>query len=363
MLISVKRNWKNTALKILLSVCFFIFLTKFLKGAELISVFKNVNWFYFALSFLLIPIMLVASCMKWKIIFDAGGVKVPFSKLISIYLVGYFFSNLLPSNVGGDLVRTYYAGKETGSLSFSAVTVFIERFSGVIFLLVLVCISPFVMPTLRGNLYIIIPACCAFILLVIIAFILRLQGSPKEGKAFFRGIFSLMERAERKVEVRPIRFLIKRGNTFATIFIVKLEKFFKELQKALITVKGDRSYFIKLAVLTVLFYALTWVNVYVAFLTFGVNIDFLIMIALVPTIMFVAHLPVTLLGNLGFFESVFVFYFMFAGVPGESTLAMGLLLRMKLIFLGILGFVVYLFYRRTWGSYNSFSSADERIEE
>ncbi len=363
MLISVKRNWKGTALKVLISICFFIFLVNFLKGAELISVFKNVDWFFFALSFLLVPIMLVASCMKWKIIFDGGGIKIPFSKLISIYLVGYFFSNLLPSNVGGDVVRTYYAGKETGNLSFSAVTVFVERFSGVIFLLILVCTAPFVVPSLRGNLYIIVPACCAFILLVIIAFLLRLQSSPKGGKAFFNAIAALMEKAEQKATVKPLRFLMNRLHRFVALFVAKLEKFFKELQRAFTSIKGDRGYLIKLTILTVLFYVLTWVNVYVAFLAFGANIDFLIMIALVPTIMFVAHLPVTLLGNLGFFESVFVFYFMFAGVPGEVTLAMGLLLRVKLIFLGVTGFIVYLFYRRTWGGYSSFSSSGEKIEE
>ncbi len=359
----MKRNWKSTAFKILVSICFFIFLARFLKGAELVTVFKHVDWFFFVLSFLLVPIMLVASCAKWKIIFDAGGIRVSFSKLISIYLVGYFFSNLLPSNVGGDLVRTYYAGKETGSLSFSAVTVFVERFSGVIFLLVLVCIAPFVIPSLRGNIYIIVPACCAFILLVIIACMLRLQSTPKKGKAFFTGIASLMQQAENKITIKPLRFLVSRVHGFLTFFVAKLEKFFRELQKAFIIIKGDRSYLVKLAVLTVLFYILTWVNVYVAFLAFGKNVDFMVMIALVPTIMFVAHLPVTLLGNLGFFESVFVFYFLLAGVPGEITLAMGLLLRVKLIFLGVTGFIVYLFYRRTWGRYNSFSLSGEKTGE
>jgi len=65
----------------------------------------------------------------------------------------------------------------------------------------------------------------------------------------------------------------------------------------------------------------------------------------VPTIMFTAHLPVGLLGNLGFFESVFVFYFLLIGVNGAQTLAMGLLLRLKMLTIGAIGFVVYLMYR------------------
>lgn len=52
----------------------------------------------------------------------------------------------------------------------------------------------------------------------------------------------------------------------------------------------------------------------------------------------------TLLGNLGFFESVFVVYFLLIGVSGAETLAMGLLLRMKLLIIGGIGYLVYLSY-------------------
>jgi hypothetical protein len=60
----------------------------------------------------------------------------------------------------------------------------------------------------------------------------------------------------------------------------------------------------------------------------------------------VAQVPVTLLGNLGYFESVFVFYFLLIGVDGAETLAMSLFLRIKMLSLGGMGFIVYLLYRQ-----------------
>jgi hypothetical protein len=62
--------------------------------------------------------------------------------------------------------------------------------------------------------------------------------------------------------------------------------------------------------------------------------------------MFVAHIPVTLLGNLGYFESVFVFYFLMVGVGGAESLAMSLLLRIKMLVMGVIGFFTYLVYKQ-----------------
>ena len=111
-------------------------------------------------------------------------------------------------------------------------------------------------------------------------------------------------------------------------------------------IKDDKQFLYRIIYLTVLFYVLTWVNVYTAYRAFGVEVDFIQICAIVPAIMLVAHVPVTLLGNLGYFESVFVFYFLLVGVGGAETLAMGLFLRLKTLTMGVVGFGVYLVYKQ-----------------
>lgn len=118
----------------------------------------------------------------------------------------------------------------------------------------------------------------------------------------------------------------------------------------------------KLVGVTILFYLLTWVNVYIAFRAFGVMPDFLGVCALVPTVLFVAQIPVTLLGNLGFFESIFVVYFLFLGIPGAETLAMGLLLRLKMLTIGGIGYLVYLSYGNTRYVGEEFELIDQPIK-
>jgi uncharacterized protein (TIRG00374 family) len=143
--------------------------------------------------------------------------------------------------------------------------------------------------------------------------------------------------------------LVRFVGLFLLSLSLRLERFSEELGKALQVIRYDRVLLCKIITLTMVFYFFTWLNVYLTFLAFGTRVDFLAIIALVPTIMFVAHFPVTVLGNLGFFESVFVFYFLMIGVSGAETLAMGLLLRLKTLCIGVFGFVVYLFYQQLWG--------------
>jgi uncharacterized protein (TIRG00374 family) len=130
--------------------------------------------------------------------------------------------------------------------------------------------------------------------------------------------------------------------------LVRLNKLKSEMRVAATAIRSDVPFIVKMVFLTLLFYILSWLNVYSAFKAFDVEVSLLAICALVPAVMIVAQIPVTLLGNLGYFESVFVFYFLLVGVGGAETLAMGLLLRIKLLCVGAVGFLVYMLYKRKY---------------
>lgn len=338
---------KTLLIKIGLSIFFFIFLLSFVQGNEIIHTVSQVNYFYLLLSFLLIPIMLSTSCLKWKVLLDVYGKPVSFRALLKIYLVGYFFSNLLPSQIGGDVIRSFYSGKEIGNQTYSAVAVFLERFTGVLCLLLLVIFAPLLRPSLYTSPYIVIPAVAAGLLLTILIWIWRVQQPFRLPSLIVEKTFYYWHKVNIRFNFSFGMKLEKSSQRFYNSLLAKLQKFHDELQRALSTVQQDRKLFFKVSALTILFYLLTWLNVYISFLAFNAQPTFLGICALVPTILFMAQLPVTLLGNLGFFESVFVFYFLLIGVNGAETLAMGMLLRLKMLTLGGVGFLVYLFYRQS----------------
>ena len=64
------------------------------------------------------------------------GVAVPYGDVLKQYLVGLFFSNLMPSAVGGDAVKVYYLGRHIGYMEAGA-SVMVDRFLGFFWLSVL----------------------------------------------------------------------------------------------------------------------------------------------------------------------------------------------------------------------------------
>lgn len=318
-----------------------------MQGNELLTVFANVNWPFFILSFVVTVVMLLASCAKWKIVLDLKSKKLSFVELLKIYLVGYFFSNILPSTVGGDVVRSYYAGRLIKNQAYSAVSVFVERFSGIFFLFLLVAFTPLLRFDLYSSPYIFIPSCAGLTFVGITLWVWKAQNPFRVPDICAQFIFRGFRWMATKLNST---FIEKGAQVLERMYeklIERLQHLKKELNVAVDGIQNDPQFFWRLIYLTVLFYILTWVNVYTAFRAFNVHVDFIIICAIVPAIMLVAHVPVTLLGNLGYFESVFVLYFLLVGVGGAETLAMGLLLRLKMFSMGIVGFFTYLSYKQT----------------
>jgi glycosyltransferase 2 family protein len=357
----ITRTHMVTALKVVISCAFFAILLSFVQGNELLKMAARIEWLYLSLSFLLIPVMLTTSCLKWKVILGSRGKEVSFFELLRIYTVGYFFSNLLPSTVGGDMIRSYYSGRLLDNQAFAAVSIFVERFTGIFLLFFLVIFAPLFSPGLYASPYIYVPACAGFFLVTLTVWMWKVENPLALPEKILGLTFSTLHRL-----TSPKSFSVFRKGVIALEkgchrILNRLGTVRKEFLFAAETLRGDRIYLAKVLFLTVLFYVLTWVNVYLSFRAFGVHPDFLGVCALVPAILFAAHVPVTLLGNLGYFESVFVFYFLLIGIPGAETLAMGLLLRAKMLTIGLVGFFMYLFY--TYKPRDEFSDLKEFVKK
>jgi len=336
----------QTLFKCIISLAFFSVLLSFVQGNELLAVLHRISWPWFAVSFAVTLIMLAASCYKWKIILDLKKQHLSYWELLKIYLIGYFFSNILPSTFGGDIVRSYYAGRIIENQSYAAVSVFVERFSGVFFLFFLAVTAPLFHIEVLKNPYVYIPACAGLCFMAMILWLFFAKAPFLIPNRLAERCFSFLHRqVKRTCFEKLIKFVEFAEKLYRTV-LQRLSKLKSELQVATDAVKHNRPFVFQLIFLTLFFYLLTWANVYSAFKAFHVEVDFLAICALVPAIMLVAQVPVTLLGNLGYFESVFVFYFLLIGVDGAETLAMSLFLRLKMLSLGGIGFIVYLLYRQ-----------------
>lgn len=75
----------------------------------------------------LVVVALAVSAWKWQLLLAAQGVTLPFRQLFIAYLVGLFFNNFLPSNIGGDVVRVHEVARLSGRRAAAAASVIGER--------------------------------------------------------------------------------------------------------------------------------------------------------------------------------------------------------------------------------------------
>lgn len=317
------------------SVAFLVMLFYFFGRKGFVAMLKQVDPLYFALSFVIAAAQISTSCLKWQVLINLYGDRLGFGFLMRNYLIGYYFTNLLPSNIGGDVVRSYYVGRRLGNQTHAAISVFIERFTGSLWLLLLVITMPLLKPGLYARPAVFIPALGAAALLI---FLVALTVASKSiGGLLGHGLdFLARHQAGR-------RGLLARGTRVLFWLREKTEKIGVKLAVTVQLLKQNRRAALAVLGLTVLFYALTWVNVYLAYRTFGVRADFRGIVSLLAMAMLVSSIPITL-GSLGIAEGAYVFYFSFVGIDPVATLAMGLFLRFKLLVVGLVGFINYLIY-------------------
>jgi len=89
---------------------------------------RNVLWL--AVSAALTLLAVVLSALRWQKVLDALGLHAGLRTLLSHYLAGQFVSNVLPTTIGGDVLRVSRLSKETGESPSSFASVVLERLTG-----------------------------------------------------------------------------------------------------------------------------------------------------------------------------------------------------------------------------------------
>lgn len=79
--------------------------------------------------------------VRWKIVLAAQGLNLSLARTAEISLVAHFFNSFLLGSTGGDLLKAYYAARETHHKKTEAVmTVLIDRLVGLFSMLLFACL-------------------------------------------------------------------------------------------------------------------------------------------------------------------------------------------------------------------------------
>jgi uncharacterized membrane protein YbhN (UPF0104 family) len=128
---SAPRRYAVTALKLAVSIALLSFLLSRIDVARLWANARqaSIPWLAIALSVYLCTVL--CSVWRWWLLLEAQHVSVPPRQLFNSYLVALFFNNLLPSNIGGDVVRISDTAKVTRSKTLATTVILLDRVMGV----------------------------------------------------------------------------------------------------------------------------------------------------------------------------------------------------------------------------------------
>lgn len=305
---------------------FFIFLLKFIFSFSIIAyllikivpindflkVLKGANILWLLLSFSLHSLGLLISAYRWQILIQAQGDRVPLGFLAKSYLVGTFFNNFLPTRFGGDIVRILDGSRYSRSVLKSSAIVLVERFTGIIVLL----LFAFVASLSRLEMAKKIPIIWISLLVGLLGLLFVLS--------FF------MPFAKRILGKIPDKGYLKK---------IKAKVF--EFRDVVLVYKDKKREFLK-----ALFWAfLLQVNVILHYFLVGkalhLNISFIDYFIFIPIILIILIIPVTISG-LGLREGIYIEIFKFYLIPAALAFSFPLIADVAFgLIIGIIGGIIY----------------------
>jgi len=112
--------------------------------------FQRLDWRFWLAALALYVATQVVSTWRWRMFARELGLGGTFREYLSYYFVGMFFNLVLPTSVGGDVVRAWYLahrpGPKTGQRMPAFVSVLADRVSGVVVLALVACVATALCP-------------------------------------------------------------------------------------------------------------------------------------------------------------------------------------------------------------------------
>ncbi len=97
---------------------------------EIWGALKDVDAGFFLAAVLMNVLALVIVSFRLKMILSVQGLRLTIVESSYLTFIGMFFNNFLPTSIGGDLVKAYYATKRSEKKLESFSAVFLDRLFG-----------------------------------------------------------------------------------------------------------------------------------------------------------------------------------------------------------------------------------------
>lgn len=310
---TINRDKLFTVIRILVSVSLFVFLiVRNLSSVKnIISIIRSFDPFYLIIATGCFVIGIFFQMLRWNALLEAHGIKISKIFLLRAYYIGFFYSNILPTNLGGDLYRGYdiYRNKDV-PVGITISAGLMERLVGVSCGSLFVVISFFFIHEYLG-----IGTVLGVLVLPVLVIL---------------GVLALIYPHTFKVDRLFVRF--KR--------LKKFEKKFYEIHESFLSYKNKLKYVAVSFLFAIVSQLIFFLSYYYINLYTKLNLDFFSFLFLNPIIVLSANIPVSI-GGIGIRENIAVLLLTKFGAPAQQAFIFALVVLFIILLNAAIGAIIY----------------------
>lgn len=297
-------NKIKTILKIVFSILLMTLVIKLSDPEKIAKTISNANVFMLIIAFILILLGTFIASYRWFTVMNTLNYKGDVKFYIKSYFLGVFFSQLLPSSIGGDAYRVI----DVSSLGYKKrdafLGVLIDRGLGIVGIFIVNIVFNNILTTL-------LPKAIHNILNIIsitgiIGFIL----------------FALINRIDFFKTNKVTIYLVKASEYLANVLNTP--------KKALFQMS-----------LSVLIHLITFVGVYFIALAVGANLSIATFMVIMPPVILLTIIPISLAGW-GIREGAMVGLFSFVGVEKDVAVSISIIFGLCYVIQGLIGLILWI---------------------
>lgn len=314
-----QRDRLFTIAKIVITIALIVYVFSKVDLAVVSGILAGANPWLVLLALLFFLVAIAINGVKWFVLLRAQEVEAPLGAVIQYMFVGFFFNNVLPANIGGDVMRGYGIARYTERTAEAAVSVVVDRIMGLIAYMSAAAVAAIVLVLATHRLDLEILLGVALVALLAMALALAILLSRR-----------LRAQVGRIFRWRPLLPLAPIYEGFSRAFDAYRHRYSTLVLAYLLALAG--------------LMASNLVN-WLLFQSVGGGVPFLYILLFNPLIALVLLVPISVGGH-GVIQNAYPFFYGLAGVPEAQAVAVSVLMSFVIIVGSLPGGVLWLRSRR-----------------
>ena len=308
-------NKLSTILRVVVGVGLIAFLLWRFDINKILNNIGSISTGYLIYAFIVYFLFVIVSAWRWQVLLDFKNFKIPFGKTLIIYFIALFSNNLLPTTVGGDVMRVMYSMK--GRRADALATVLVDRILGFVGLFIFALFAVVYLLIVKKQTEFLPFMIIGLIIIIVITYIF-----------FSERVYSRLSPIVQKIKV------------------FRLGKRLNNLHEAATDFGGAWGAIILCVVLSIIIQTFLAIGPFFVLRGMGnYEVGLLPFFIYLPIINVVSMIPISL-NALGVREYFYVLLFSRVGLAGETSLAVSLVSFFLIFLLSITGGIFFIFHKK-----------------